>query len=265
MTRLPLGKRVKHPSGYDPSVLYPVERTLQPGVFGYDLWRAYELSWLNEKGRPMAGILEMAYDAGSRRIVESKSLKLYLSGLAWERFPSAGRLEAVIARDVGAIVEPGWIDVRITQPDGFAAFLPLVGPKAAPLDTLDVEMQDFDLDPALLSTRQDVVEEALYSDLLRTVCPITSQPDWATVLVRYKGRAIERAGLLRYLCSYRSHAGFAEDVCSHIYRDIAGRCRPETLSVTCFYTRRGGIDITAHRCGVRVTARDVERTRLVRQ
>lgn len=265
MKRSPLGRKVTAPEGRSPDVLFPIERKGRTDLHGYDLWRAYELSWLNMRGRPMAGILEFAYPASSRCIVESKSLKLYLAGLAWERFPDVADIEAAIRQDIERIVEPDWMTLRIAPPSDFASFIPVTSPHATPLDALDVEMDKFERDPSLLCTTEATVQESLYTDLFRTVCPITSQPDWATVLIEYWGHSIRQEALLRYLCSYRKYAGFAEDICSMIYRDIADGCRPDRLQVTCFYTRRGGIDITARRCSEPVDKDGVDRVRLVRQ
>lgn len=266
MNGIPLGRKVRPPERYDPSVLFRIERRKVEGdIFGYDLWRCYEMSWLNERGRPHAGILEIAYPSTSAFIVESKSLKLYLAGISCQRFPSKDTLVRVIASDIERTVEAQWIQVRIEGPEGFGSFMPVPEIPAESLDSLDIAVERSGPDAGLITCTDGYVEEALCTDLLKTVCPITGQPDWASVLVRYRGRPMDREGLLHYLCSYRGHAGFSEDVCTLIYTDIARRCRPDELGVTCFYTRRGGIDITARRQDRPASPGDVERIRLVRQ
>jgi 7-cyano-7-deazaguanine reductase len=264
---MPLGRRVKPPSGRDPSVLFRIpRRPCAVPAFGYDLWRCYELYWLNGNGRPQAGILELAYPASTGFIVESKSLKLYLSGISSERFESGPALEKALTEDLERAIEPDWISVRAASPREFPSFAPLERIPAECLDTMNMSMDPSSaLDPGLLSCGDARVEESLYSDLLRTVCPVTGQPDFATVLIRYDGRAMDREGLLRYLCSYRGHRGFSEDVCTRIYEDISVRCTPDRLFVTCLYTRRGGIDITASRCTEAKGPGGLERIRLIRQ
>lgn len=266
MNRMPLGADVTPPRGHDPSVLYPIPRKpYSSAMHGYDLWRCYELSWLNTRGRPEVGILELVYPVESRHIVESKSLKLFLGGLAFERIASVKDAEGLIRHDLEGILETPWISVQVLGRDRFSEMHCAHGPAGISLDDLDVEVQAYSRDADLLSTGAGEAEETLSTDLLRTLCPITGQPDWATVLVSYHGRVMDHAGLLRYLCSYRDHQGFAEDVCSQIFTDIMERCAPGMLRVTCFYTRRGGVDITALRCTDEVAPGDILRIRLVRQ
>ncbi|HWR67844.1 MAG TPA: NADPH-dependent 7-cyano-7-deazaguanine reductase QueF [Desulfomonilia bacterium] len=266
MKGMPLGRNVKPPQKRDPGVLYPIERKPCPvTVHGYDLWRAYEFSWLNGRGKPAAGILEIAYPVRSACIVESKSLKLYLVGLSYERFASEESLEPVIREDLVSILKPEWLSVRIIGASNFSEMAPQNFMRGTCLDTLDIGVEKSPRNPALLSCKPGLGEETLTSDLLRTFCPITGQPDWATVVIRYRGRALDHASLLRYVCSYRGHSGFAEEVCELIYVDLVERCSPERLCVTCFYTRRGGIDISAHRCSDPVGLDGVERMRLIRQ
>lgn len=266
MTKPPLGRKVQQPRRYDPSVLFPIERKPHPvPVHGYDLWRCYELSWLNGRGKPEAGILELVYPVQSSCIVESKSLKLYLGGISYERFNSGKSLVKAIRTDLKGILNPEWILVRIIGPRDYPEIAPLQTERGVSLDDLDIAVDVYTRDPELISCRQEYVEEVLSSDLLKTLCPITGQPDWATVVIGYRGRALDHASLLRYICSYRDHHGFAEEVCETIYADISERCAPETLHVTCFYTRRGGIDITAHRCSAPVGPEGLERIRLIRQ
>jgi 7-cyano-7-deazaguanine reductase len=234
-------------------------------MHGYDLWRSYELSWLNGRGKPRAGILEVVYPVRSENIVESKSLKLYLGGLSYERFGAAGEVEETIRSDLERILVPEWLRVGITEQAQFSRMVCRPHPDGESLDDLDIPIDTYRRDPALLSCAQGISEEALFSDLLRTNCPITGQPDWASAEIRYQGRKIDREGLLRYLCSFRDHEGFAEEVCGLIFQDLMEKCTPGRLSVRCWYTRRGGIDISPFRSTEPVVSEDVERSRLVRQ
>lgn len=266
MSKPPLGRKTRQPRGHDPSVLFPIERKpCRVPIHGYDLWRSYELSWLNERGRPEAGILELVYPVQSGFIVESKSFKLYLAGLSYDRFASAQILEDLVRGDLEGTLRTPWLSVRILGLRGCNEVLPQDLPGETSLDTLDITLDPSPRNPGVLSCGRTHVEETLTSDLLRTFCPITEQPDWSSVMIRYRGRIIDHASLLRYICSYRDHKGFAEEVSELIYADLMERCTPETLQVTCFYTRRGGIDITAHRRSGPVGHEGVERIRLIRQ
>lgn len=266
MKGMPLGKKVPVPRGHDPGVLYPIPRKPHgTAMHGYDLWRSYELSWLNDRGRPHAGILEVIYPAQSQNIVESKSLKLYLGGLSFVRFGTVSEVEEVIRTDLARILAPEWILVGITEPEQFSRMTCRAHPDGDSLDDLDIPIDTYGRDPGLLSCGQEISAEILSSDLLRTNCPITGQPDWASVVIHYQGNKIDRGALLRYLCSYRDHEGFAEEVCELIFTDIMERCSPDMLSIRCCYTRRGGIDISPFRSSQPVAAGEIDRSRLVRQ
>jgi 7-cyano-7-deazaguanine reductase len=266
MSRIPLGRDTPAPKGHDPSVLYRIPRKPCPfPVYGYDLWRSYELSWLNPKGKPMVGIMELIYSRESEFIVESKSLKLYLNGLSYAAFGSPLEVKDTIAQDLERILLTPWILVRIIEQSGFSNLSCETRVPGTSLDTLDVPIDIYQRDPALLSCEEGYRDEVLSSDLLRTSCPITGQPDWASVVIHYCGRGIDHSSLLKYLCSYRDHQGFAEEVCEQIFLDISEHCSPEMLSVKCCYTRRGGIDINPLRCSTLMGPEDVKRTRLIRQ
>lgn len=267
MREMPLGKRMPPPKGHDPSVLYPIER--KPGpitVYGYDLWRSYELSWLDAGRKPEVGILEVVYPVESRCIVESKSFKLYLNGLSYVPFPSREEVAGTIRKDLENILATPWITVDIIGRDRFSEMSCTAKLPGTSVDSMEIDLQAIRKDAnLLLLDNGGVREEMLSSDLLKTHCPITGQPDWASLVVSYRGRGIDRKSLLEYICSYRDHEGFAEEVCEKIYADISRKCSPEILSIRCFYTRRGGIDITPLRCSYPPEAGEVDRIRLVRQ
>jgi 7-cyano-7-deazaguanine reductase len=266
MNRIPLGRKIPQPKGHNPSVLYPIPRkSYEVRLYGYDLWRSYELSWLNDKGKPLSGILEVVYPIQSKYIVESKSLKLYLGGLSYENFDSVKAIEDIIRHDLEHILLPGWVLVHIIEQAGFPQMTCRPHPYGTCLDILDIRIPASQRGPDLLLCVQGFSKEALYSDLLKTNCPITGQPDWGSVAVRYQGKTIDHESLLKYICSYRDHEGFAEEVCEQIYFDIMERCSPEVLTVRCYYMRRGGIDINPLRSSRPVSPDDIDKTRLIRQ
>lgn len=255
----PLGQRTEYPDAYAPELLSGFARAAGRADLGLsgelpfqgvDLWNAYELSWLNEKGKPVVATAELSFPATSPQLVESKSLKLYLNSLNRMRCSSAAELEQRIVRDLAAVAgaEP---EVRIVPAFDFRpAAIDL--PDGDCIDDLDVEIATYQVDPELLSLAagadaDDPVEETLYSNLLKSNCPITGQPDWATVSLHYRGARIDRSSLLAYIVSFHGHDEFHEQCVERIFVDIRRRCAPEALSVYARYTRRGGLDINPFR------------------
>lgn len=253
----PLGKTSPYPERYDPGLLFPIERAAtrsEAGVdaalfSGYDVWNTHELGWLDQNGKPHVRRVRLVYPADSRCIVESKSLKLYFVSFGMTRFDSAETVRLTIERDLGAILEASWLTVTLLD---FAQPFELADPKSGLIDELDVQCDRYQVDPGLLRvTSLPAEEEREYlSHLLKTNCPITGQPDWATIKITIRGkRAFETETLLRYLVSYREHGGFHELCCEEIFRDLWKVLSPRSLSVKCFFTRRGGIDINPARFG----------------
>jgi 7-cyano-7-deazaguanine reductase len=248
---IPLGREVAYPDRYDPGLLFPIPRSLGRGDIGirddalpfagHDRWHAYELSWLDARGKPVVATATLAVPADSPHLVESKSLKLYLNSLNGARFDSPERVRETIAADLsraaGAAVSVDFGLPHLAADDD-----------AVSIDGLDVAIDRYGPpDATLLAVHDDVVEETLRSDLLKSNCPVTGQPDWATVRIAYRGPRIDRAGLLRYLVSFRDHAEFHEQCVERIFVDLVARCRCEALSVEARYTRRGGLDINPWR------------------
>jgi len=265
MKELILGKKVEGLRRRDAAILYPIKRP-EPGIimYGFDLWRAYEVSWLNQKGCPVVGIMELIYPRKSTNIIESKSLKLYLNGLAFERFDSRDEVSVAIKTDLQSVLSSPWIEVRIYPDDEAKAILP-VEIEGISIDGLDTEISIYKPDPELLKTSSEKVSERLISNVLHTNCPITSQPDWASVIVDYTGPKISHESLLAYICSFRDHEDFAEACCEKIFTDISLSCAPERLLIQCLYTRRGGIDINPLRDSFDVRFEDVPLIRHIRQ
>ena len=248
----PLGREVAYPQAYDPALLYPIPRALGRAAIGiggaaplpfagHDRWHAYELSWLDARGKPRVATATLQVPADSPNLVESKSLKLYLNSFNASRFDDAGAVRARIEADLSAAAG---------APVAMAFGLPPLATDAAEsIDGLDLAIDRYGPpDAALLSADAgDIVEETLASALLKSNCPVTGQPDWADIAIAYRGPRIDRAGLLRYLVSFRDHAEFHEQCVERVYSDLLARCAPQWLSVEARYTRRGGLDINPWR------------------
>jgi 7-cyano-7-deazaguanine reductase len=247
-----LGREVAYPAHYDASLLFPIPRAparAELGIgaalpfVGHDRWHAYELSWLDARGKPLVATATITVPATSPNLVESKSLKLYLNSLNAARFDSAETLRSRIVDDLSR---------SAGAPVGFAFGLPPFEADvddATCIDGLDIAIESYGPpDAGLLHADGDgSVSEVLRSELLKSNCPVTGQPDWASVWIDYRGPRIDRAALLRYLVSFREHAGFHEQCVERVFVDLLARCRPQALSVEARYTRRGGLDINPWR------------------
>ena len=258
----PLGHNSEYVDTYAPSLLHSLPRRQGDfGGLGEDLWLAYEFSWLNTKGKPNVGAVQLRVACSSACIVESKSMKLYLGSFAQSRFATPAevlsRLDQDLAIGFGAPVNIALLSLDQLPP----TTLRLPG---RCLDELDVSIDRFTPDPSLLALRTpgSMVDETLYSHLFRSLCPVTGQPDWATVAVQYRGAAIDAASLLKYLISYRQHGAYHEATIEQIFGDILGVCQPKSLSVYGRFQRRGGIDINPLRSTHETAAPDY---RLLRQ
>ena len=265
----PLGKDTTYTEQYDPTLLFPIARRLAReaiGIgetlpfFGTDIWNAYELSWLNARGKPQVAIATFFVPADSPNIVESKSFKLYLGSFSQTRVDSIDALREMLKRDVSNACG-ATVSVRLTAPAEFSK-LEFEEFDGLSLDRLDLDADQYEPDPTLLSAALDEapVEETLYSNLLKSNCPVTGQPDWGSVQVHYVGPQIDHAGLLRYIISYRSHTGFHEQCVERIFIDILRECRPVKLAVYARYTRRGGLDINPFRTNYNLPMPDNART-----
>ena len=248
----PLGRDTAYPAHYDAGLLYPIPRAAaraELGIaagalpfIGVDRWQAFELSWLDARGKPHVATATLQVPADAPNLVESKSLKLYLNSFNASRFDDAeavrARIEADLSQAAGAPVAmrfglpPMAPDGHGESIDGLEVAIDCYGPPDASL---------------LAADAGDIVEETLHSALLKSNCPVTGQPDWADVTIAYHGPRLDRAGLLRYLVSFRDHAGFHEQCVERIFVDLMARCAPDRLSVEARYTRRGGLDINPWR------------------
>jgi len=253
----PLGKPAEYCDTYAPDLLFPIARQIKRDEIGIaagnlpfvgeDLWNAYELSWLNPRGKPVVAIATFRVPADSPRLIESKSLKLYLNSCNQSRFADVDVLRATFERDLSrAAGAPVTIDL---QPLSMHPVRGIAPPPGESLDELDIDIDTYQPSPDFLAADTTNVEvtETLHSHLLKSNCLVTGQPDWGCIVVRYTGPAIDRAGLLRYIVSFRKHNEFHEQCVERVFCDILRRCKPRELAVWARYTRRGGLDINPFR------------------
>ena len=261
-----LGAPTEYPDRYAPELLVAIPRAEGRAALGgitfhgVDIWTAYELSWLDPRGKPQVAIAEFVVPCESPNIVESKSFKLYLNSFNQERIVSAEALAATLEKDLSAAFGAP-LDIALLSLDDYAARGIGVFDGTC-LDGLDIDCAAFEPQVASLASGEGLVAESLHSHLLKTNCPVTGQPDWASVRIRYRGAPIDRAGLLRYLVSFRQHQDFHEHCVERIYTDILRHCAPQALEVYARYTRRGGLDINPFRASAPGRP---EWTRLARQ
>jgi len=263
-----LGEQAEYGSSYSPDLLQPIPREENRQILGLaaelpfhgeDIWNAYELTWLNMLGKPQVATAEFRVPADSPNIIESKSMKLYLDSLSMTQYQGPDHVTNTINADLSRVTgAPVTVQLRPLIPPGSIKELP-----GNCIDSLDVDCGSENVDPGMLSCGSDgTVSEALHTHLLRSLCPVTGQPDSGSILIRYQGRQIDPGSLLRYIVSYRKHHDFHESCVERIFLDIKKQCGPEQLSVYARYNRRGGLDINPFRSDFEPTA---ENLRLWRQ
>lgn len=253
----PLGQFSLIPAAYDPTQLYPIRRSdnrrqLEIAAAlpfaGIDRWDCFEVSWLAANGAPQNAFATIQYPADSEFMVESKSLKLYLMGFHQARYASAAALSETLVTDLVSLLGTDQVRCHLTSleqmaaPTALASLGDCIDAAIPPAHLLNLAAAPtaalLQADPA------NPIAEQLYSNQFRSLCPVTGQPDWATVVVRYHGPRLDRAALLGYLSAYRQHPGYHEDCCERIFLDILTACQPSALVVGCFFARRGGIAIS---------------------
>lgn len=271
-TNNPLAKRISHSTQYDPTQLFAIPRLESRKAlniynnstfYGVDIWNGYELSWLGQHGVPQIAVAIIKVSADSTNIVESKSVKLYLNSFNQTKFVSEQEVATTIQTDIQSKVQ-GLVEVKLVPPNQFKNY-GICDPDGICIDYQDCIIETYEVTPSYLTTEDPAIKERLYSNLLRTLCPVTMQPDWATVVVEYKGQQIAREGLLKYIVSYREHMGFHESCVENIFVDIMNRCKPTRLAVQAFFTRRGGLDINPFRSTEPDKAQAATDVRLFRQ
>ena len=249
----PLGKDVATPQGHDAALLCAIARDAagpRPDIpfVGEDIWNAYEVSWLDPHGKPRVALAEFRVPADSPKLIESKSFKLYLQGFAQTHFADGEAVRACMQQDLSAAVGESVSTVLTTI--ATAAKLTTIEPlEGTVIDDLPVDIDHYGPPRAELLTADPgvIADEALVSHLLKSNCPVTGQPDWASLQIRYRGPRIDREELLRYIVSFREHREFHEACVERIFADVMHRCAPSKLSVYARYTRRGGLDINPFR------------------
>lgn len=253
-----LGQSTEYVCDYDPNQLYPIPRANkwqesfeQCPYIGVDIWNAYEVSWLNPKGLPQVAIAEFRVPADSPNIIESKSFKLYLNSFNLTPFDSADKVLSLMVKDLSASAEA---PVEVFLKPVSSAF-ECGGFRGECIDEQDIDITHYQPSPELLRSNPAIqVSEQLVSHLLKSNCPVTGQPDWASVEIQYTGAQIDRAGLLAYIVSYREHGDFHEQCVEQIFTDLIQRCNPGSLSVYARYVRRGGLDINPYRSTLELTS-----------
>ena len=254
MNDLPLGRDSEYPETLSPEVLHPIPRAQGRSAFGLerplpfhgsDLWTAYELSWLERGGRPTVAVARFEVPADSPNLVESKSIKLYLGSFAMTEFASADQVSARIAADLATAAGAPVRVALTTAAQSTAATIGALPGRC--IDYAECDIARYEVDPGLLRASGETVSEQLHSHLLRSLCPVTDQPDTGSVLIEYTGPRIDPASLLAYVVSFRSHNDFHELCVERMFLDITERCGARELSVYALYNRRGGIDINPFR------------------
>lgn len=257
LDNLSLGKVTDYISHYNPSLLQPVPRSLNREelnikadnlpFIGEDVWYGYELSWLNNKGKPVVAVAEFRIPCQSPNIIESKSFKLYLNSFNQSHFATSNEVLELLQTDLSKIAG-ATIAVQLFSVTNCPA-LEINHLTATCIDDLDITINNYELnqDHLALSQQNKLVEETLVSHLLKSNCLITNQPDWATIYIHYQGAKISHEQLLKYIISFRQHNEFHEQCVERIFNDILQYCSPEKLTVYARYTRRGGLDINPFR------------------
>lgn len=268
-----LGRSSEYDTHYNPDRLFAIPREAKRkeiGVdsnelpfYGFDCWNHYEVSWLNEKGKPIVAIAEIVYDCATVYLIESKSLKLYFNSFNNTRFKNSEEVKLAIEHDLTKRLG-GEVRVRILSLKEKELTMIQRAPQGECIDDLDVTCSVYLVKPEYLSVKDKQIEEVLYSDLLKSNCLVTNQPDWGSVQIAYTGKQINREGLLKYLVSFRNHNEFHEQCIERIFVDIMHRCKPEKLTVYGRYTRRGGLDINPYRSTEKTEPKGLNQ-RLIRQ
>lgn len=266
-----LGRKSDYDPTYNPERLFPIARSqkrLEIGInpnqlpfYGFDIWNHYEVSWLNAKGKPVVALAQIAYDCQSPYLIESKSLKLYFNSFNNTKFNDPDTLQYTIKRDLEKFIDDE-VHVKLLEMNCSPVF---TRPSGSCLDKLDIECSTYKVTPSFLKTDHQMVHERVYSNLLKSNCLVTHQPDWGSIEIEYKGQQINKTGLLQYIISFRNHNEFHEQCIERIFMDILTHCKPEELTVYGRYTRRGGLDINPYRSTTKKSLNEINNNRFIRQ
>ncbi|MDG2502614.1 MAG: NADPH-dependent 7-cyano-7-deazaguanine reductase QueF [Porticoccaceae bacterium] len=269
-----LGKDTAYADQYDAGLLFPIPRSKARGTvenegaetgglpfLGTDLWTAFEISWLNPQGLPQVAIGEFTFPCTSDAIIESKSFKLYLNSFNQTQYPSMDDVQSLMQADISAACGAE-IEVQLYRVGDYNDIRPVAESPGNCIDQRSVSIDTYQPDADFLQADSSTqVSETVYSHLLRTNCPVTDQPDWASIYISYKGAQIDADGLLRYIVSFRQYQDFHEQCVEKIFVDIMARCQPTELSIYGRYMRRGGLDINPYRSTVNRSANPFRQVR----
>jgi len=271
-----LGKRTIYPEKYSPELLFRIARIVNRKIYGidaglflgYDIWNAYEFSFLTLRGLPVVGILKIKYSCTSEYIVESKSLKLYLNSFnmsTYGKTPKEGiiEVETKIQTDLQELLETV-VEINYFSEEeviaskeqfvthewnAYKKIENIIDPEKIVIDQYTEKVE------LLIPSSNNASQLQMYTDLLRSKCKVTMQPDWGSVFIYMKGEILpDEESFLKYIVSLRDEQHFHEEICELIYHRLQSIFIPEKLMVTCLYTRRGGIDI----CPVRTNDPSIE-------
>lgn len=262
LSGLTLGKTTEYCSEYNPNLLQAVPRSLNRNdlsltsdklpFIGEDVWYGYELSWLNNYGKPVVAVAEFRFPCTSPNLVESKSFKLYLNSFNQSKYADFATVEKTLAKDL-SLTSGSDAKVKVFPVEECPALLLTPSNQNIMcIDNVDISVDSYHYQPNILSLAQKqspegCVNENLVSHLLKSNCLITNQPDWASVYINYQGKAIDHAVLLKYLISFRQHNEFHEQCVERIFCDLQQYCQLDELTIFARYTRRGGLDINPFR------------------
>lgn len=270
LTKSQLGQQTNYNCDYSRDILFPIPRKIKRDeinidsknlpFYGADIWNHYEVSWLDNMGKPHVAIAEIIIPAISEFIIESKSMKLYFNSLNNKKITNIKELEKLITNDLTVTVGAS-VQVKITPLDN--DYYQINKVEGVCLDELDLIADEYLVNPQLLKFSNEYTEEVLYSNILRSNCLITNQPDWATIIIAYTGHKIHHESLLKYIISYRNHNEFHEQCVERIFMDLIKYNKFTELTVKARFTRRGGIDINP----IRSTNQNIKfnNMRLIRQ
>ena len=275
-----------YPTQYSPETLYPIARSIGREVIGWqedklqvgmDWWHAFEMSWLSPQGISQVAMARFSIPATSAYIVESKSLKLYLNSINFTEFANWQQVQTLLAKDLSTCVQ-AQVSVELFTLDDTESGLVIIQPEGVSIDEALAECTDkvaltLHPDPSLLGNvtdnngdkeQQAPQSVSFYSNLLRSNCPVTNQPDWGTLAVTMTSTSsVDYGDMLRYVLSFRQHNGFHEQCVEQIFADLSQYFQPSELMVRAWYTRRGGIDINP--CRVSALHLLPKPSRLIRQ
>ena len=245
---------------YSPELLVKIPRNLNRQGYGLtgsefvgvDTWNAYEVSAITTKGQPVAGMLKIVCNASSEFHVECKSIKLYLNSFNMTRIGDTAAdcitgIEARVKRDLDELLDTTTTvtfygsDLE-TEPMSFDSYEDIA--ELTDLDTIDFTAFESDSNQLDVEEHNQTSEIKWTSNLLRSNCRVTNQPDWGDIYIRIKGKNLPTpASIAKYIVSHRTVSHFHEEICEMVYKHLSDAFEPENLMVACLYTRRGGLDI----------------------